>query len=86
MKMDAEELLFFVKDTGSGIPEDKIDDIFKKHVTNINKTKQIKGTGLGLHITSSSIIRLMSDKIGVESLMGLGSQFFVTIPINDPNK
>lgn len=81
-KMDADELLFYVKDTGSGIPDDKLEDIFKRYVTNINETKKTKGTGLGLHITSS-LVKLLNGKIWVESDIDVGSQFFFTLPINE---
>lgn len=79
-KIDTNELLFFVKDTGYGIPEDKLEDIFKRYVTGIDKTKTIKGTGLGLHI-ASSLVKLMKGEIWVESKVGIGSKFFFTIPI-----
>lgn len=79
-KIDTNELLFFVKDTGYGIPEDKLEDIFKRYVTGIDKTKTIKGTGLGLHITSS-LVKLMKGEIWVESKVDIGSKFFFTIPI-----
>lgn len=79
-KIDTNELLFFVKDTGYGIPEDKLEDIFKRYVTGIDKTKTIKGTGLGLHI-ASSLVKLMKGEIWVESKVDIGSKFFFTIPI-----
>lgn len=81
-KIDTNELLFFVKDTGYGIPEDKLEDIFERYVTDINKTKSIKGTGLGLHITSS-LVKLMKGKIWVESKIDVGSKFFFSIPIEN---
>ena len=78
--LDTNELIFYVKDTGSGIPEKHKEDIFNRYVTNIDKTKKVKGTGLGLHITSS-LVRLMNGKIWVESQVGMGSQFYFTIPL-----
>jgi len=85
-KINTNELLFFVKDTGYGIPENKLEDIFERYVTDISKTKSIKGTGLGLHITSS-LVKLMNGKIWVESQLGVGSKFFFSIPIEtQPNR
>ena len=80
-KLDSNELVFFVKDTGSGIPADKIKDIFTRYVTNIDVTKKVKGTGLGLHITNS-LVHLMNGKVWVESEIGKGSQFYFTLPLN----
>jgi hypothetical protein len=81
-KLDSNELIFFfVKDTGSGIPADKIKDIFTRYVTNIDVTKKVKGTGLGLHITNS-LVHLMNGKVWVESEIGKGSQFYFTLPLN----
>ncbi|MGL1885875.1 MAG: ATP-binding protein [Reichenbachiella sp.] len=73
------DLLFSVADTGSGIPEDKIDIIFNpfeqtKQHTQIEK----EGTGLGLAITQS-LIEMMGGTISVTSKEGEGSTFRVTL-------
>ncbi len=64
-----------VSDTGGGIPEDKIKDIFNPFVT----TKH-KGTGLGLTIVKK-IIEAHGGEIGVESKPGKGTTFTITLPI-----
>ena len=74
----AEGLYFYVKDTGSGIPEDKVNHIFERFVR-VEQNK--KGTGLGLAICEM-IIRKLGGKIGVESEYGKGSTFWFTLPIN----
>lgn len=74
----AEGLYFYVKDTGSGIPEDKVNHIFERFVR-VEQNK--KGTGLGLAICEM-IIRKLGGKIGVESEYGKGSIFWFTLPIN----
>ena len=74
----AEGLYFYVKDTGSGIPEDKGNHIFERFVR-VEQNK--KGTGLGLAICEM-IIRKLGGKIGVESEYGKGSTFWFTLPIN----
>ena len=74
----AEGLYFYVKDSGSGIPEDKVNHIFERFVR-VEQNK--KGTGLGLAICEM-IIRKLGGKIGVESEYGKGSTFWFILPIN----
>ncbi len=74
-------VIFKVKDTGIGIPEDKIQSIFEEFETLENIEHSIgKSTGLGLSITRK-ITQLMGGKISVESKVGVGSEFTVHIPI-----
>ena len=73
-------LQFYVKDTGIGIPEDKIDLIFSRFGQIINnKIKNPGGTGLGLSITKHLVERL-GGKIWVESEVDLGTTFYFTLP------
>jgi len=66
-----------ITDTGSGIPKDKINRIFEPFFT----TKEVgKGTGLGLSI-AYDIIKKHNGEISVESEVGKGTTFTVTIPI-----
>ena len=69
-------LYFYVKDTGCGIPADKVDSIFDRFVK-LNNFKQ--GTGLGLAICQS-IVHKLGGKIGVDSEEGKGSTFWFLIP------
>ena len=72
---EAETLTVSVKDTGKGIPEDKISKIFAAGFT----TKGVGvGTGLGLAI-SAKIIEKHNGKITVNSEVGKGSEFIITI-------
>lgn len=66
-----------ISDTGSGIPEDKINRIFEPFFT----TKEIgKGTGLGLSI-AYDIIKKHNGDIAVESKAGHGTTFTIKIPV-----
>ena len=73
-------LRFFVKDTGSGIPGDKLDVIFERFIqADIFDSKALQGTGLGLAI-SKAYVEMLGGKIWVESKEGEGSVFYFTIP------
>ncbi|MBW1637094.1 MAG: two-component sensor histidine kinase [Deltaproteobacteria bacterium] len=63
-----------VRDSGPGIPEEKIDQIFKPFFTDKNR-----GTGLGLAITKS-IVDSHGGKISVESEVDNGTTFVINIP------
>ncbi|WP_423298631.1 ATP-binding protein, partial [Arcobacter sp. YIC-310] len=66
---------FEVKDTGIGIPNDKLDNIFKPFIQVDHKsTREFEGTGLGLSICSH-IIQALDSKINVKSSIGLGTIF-----------
>ncbi|MBS1503380.1 MAG: response regulator, partial [Bacteroidetes bacterium] len=73
------ELLFSVRDTGIGIPKDKIDRLFKPFSQiDSGTTRKYGGTGLGLAI-SSKLIELMGGEIRVESQPRKGTTFFFNI-------
>lgn len=79
----ANQIIFFVKDTGIGIPKDKISMIFDRFIQIDNSsTKKYGGTGLGLTITHE-LIELMQGKIWVESTPYKGSTFYFTIPVSN---
>ncbi|MEM7215055.1 MAG: ATP-binding protein [Pseudomonadota bacterium] len=76
-------LSFTVEDTGIGIPEEKLDLIFKKFSqADESATRKHQGTGLGLAI-SASLVSLMGGEIAVSSKPGAGSKFSfaVSFPI-----
>ena len=70
-----------VRDTGIGIPANKVNDVFEKfsQVDNTSARRH-EGTGLGLAI-SKSLIERMGGNIGVESTVGVGSMFWFTLPL-----
>ena len=64
-----------VRDTGIGIPEEKLDAIFKQfEQADASTTRQFGGTGLGLAI-SARLAEMMGGNITVTSTVGLGSEF-----------
>ena len=68
-----------VRDTGVGIPKDKITKIFEPFFT----TKKVgEGTGLGL-ATVYGIIKQTGGFVFVDSTVGAGSQFLIYLPVND---
>jgi len=74
-------ILFSVKDSGLGIPAEKLEEIFK-NFTQVDSSTRRKfgGTGLGLSITKR-LLELMDSNIEVESEEGKGSHFFFTIAL-----
>lgn len=78
--VDAEQLIFKVRDTGIGISDEQQDIIFEPfRQIDGSETRQFFGTGLGLSITMR-FTELLGGKISLESTEGEGSCFIVTIP------
>jgi PAS domain S-box-containing protein len=81
-----EHLSFFVKDTGCGIDEDKLDlifEVFRQADTAI--TRGHEGSGLGLNI-AKGLVTLLGGEIAVASEKGKGSVFSFTIPLKNSGK
>ena len=75
------ELIFYVKDTGIGIPQENMNIIFERfRQGSESNSRNYEGAGLGLSI-SKAYVEMLGGKIWVESEEGKGSTFYFTIPI-----
>ncbi len=74
------EIVLAVQDTGIGIPEEALAQIFEEfHQVDSSSTRQYGGTGLGLAITRH-LTQLLGGDITVQSRVGAGSTFTVRLP------
>jgi two-component system, OmpR family, aerobic respiration control sensor histidine kinase ArcB len=83
-KTSKKALQITINDTGVGIPEDKIKDIFKSFTQVRGKkhdrySRRYGGVGLGLAIVQK-LVRLMKGHINIESTFGVGTTFTISIP------
>ena len=77
---DCTELEFSIRDTGIGIPENKLQSIFERFIQVDNSnTRQFEGTGLGTTI-AKAFVEMLGGTLEVESKVGSGSVFCFTIP------
>ncbi|MGB2895354.1 MAG: ATP-binding protein [Anaerolineales bacterium] len=81
------EWRMIVRDTGPGIPEDQFATIFKayRQLDRTASPSKVKGTGLGLAI-ASNLVQMMGGDIEVESELGEGTTFTVTLPLRLPEE
>ncbi|MEK6928408.1 MAG: HAMP domain-containing sensor histidine kinase [Nanoarchaeota archaeon] len=83
-KKNSNALISF-KDDGIGIPKEKIPNLFTKMFqVSPGSTKSMGGIGLGLFI-SKKIVEKHNGKIWVESEIGKGSTFYISIPLKQKN-
>jgi CheY-like chemotaxis protein/anti-sigma regulatory factor (Ser/Thr protein kinase) len=78
--VDQITLVFRISDTGQGMTQEQLDDLFIEYVRfNTNANRTIEGTGLGMSITKH-LVDLMNGEILVESEVDKGSVFTVRLP------
>jgi signal transduction histidine kinase len=75
------QIIFYVKDSGIGIPKDKLEIIFEQfRQVDGSATRVFGGNGLGLSICKG-FIGLLGGRIWVESVLNEGSTFYISVPI-----
>jgi signal transduction histidine kinase len=83
VRMDSAKVLISVKDTGIGIPPDKLNAVFQEFTqVDASTTRKAGGTGLGLPI-SRRLVEMHGGRMWAEStgVPGEGSTFFVELPL-----
>jgi len=76
-----DKILISVKDTGIGIPEDKLETIFERfYQVDQSLTRGHEGSGIGLSLIKS-LVEIHGGKIYVKSALGKGSEFIVELPV-----
>ena len=77
-------LRILISDTGNGIPEDQLGRIFDRfYQVDDSSTRKGEGTGIGLALVQE-LVKLMQGSISVESRLGQGTTFRVTLPYTPP--
>ncbi|WP_320169436.1 PAS domain-containing sensor histidine kinase [Maridesulfovibrio sp.] len=80
-KLSSGFVMLQVEDTGIGIPESRLDEIFDPFTRLIDEASAIEGTGVGLAITKQ-LVESMNGSIRVESREGAGSVFSLSLPVS----
>ncbi|HAW81342.1 MAG TPA: hypothetical protein DCX27_17570, partial [Balneola sp.] len=75
-------LTISIKDTGMGIPKNKIRLLFTSSFYSTTGTRNEAGTGLGLMLCKE-FVEKNGGKIWVESTFGEGATFYFTLPVHD---
>jgi signal transduction histidine kinase len=78
-----ERIRISIKDCGEGLPADKLVQLFQPFNRLGHEHSATEGTGIGL-VFSKKLIELMNGIIGVESIVGVGSDFWIEL-IRDPS-
>lgn len=81
---DRGAVVFWIADHGVGIPDDEVGKIFERfYQVDSSSTRTFRGAGLGLSLVQELLQRL-GGSISVESRVGEGSRFTVTLPLRTP--
>ena len=80
-RVKAGEVRVVVEDTGAGIPEDHLPHVFELFAQGMNPGASSRGLGIGLTIVKR-LVELHHGRITVSSVVGKGSAFHVTLPVD----
>jgi two-component system, sensor histidine kinase ChiS len=79
---DYNQVVIRVKDTGIGIPEDRMEHVFDRfYQVDASSTREHEGTGIGLALTKELVL-LHKGKITASSKEGVGSEFVISLPLD----
>jgi len=73
-----EHLRISIKDSGEGLPPEKLAQLFQPFNRLGQESGSVEGTGIGLVVTKQ-LVELMEGRIGVESTVGVGSEFWIEL-------
>ena len=76
---NAESVRLSVQDSGIGIPEEKLGEIFRPFSRLHDGNAFVEGAGIGLAITKD-LVEMMGGRIGVKSVSGEGTTFWIDMP------
>ena len=78
-----ENLVLSIKDSGCGMPQDKLNTIFDRF-TQVNNSFTVgkEGTGIGLSLVKN-LVEMHDGKIEVKSEIGVGTEFLITLPVRN---
>jgi signal transduction histidine kinase len=86
VQLDGKFVKIVIEDTGMGINSEDIPKLFKQFSQlEAFGSRPLSGTGLGLYI-SAQLVESFGGQIGLESSVGVGSKFSVTLPFGDIEK
>ncbi len=82
-KPEGSAILLSVADSGPGIPREDWELVFESFKQTESGIRQGGGTGLGMPITKS-LVEAHGGRIWLDSTVGKGTTFYVTLPVNSP--
>lgn len=86
LEIEDDKINIHIKDQGNGLSKEEIQYIFDKfYRTKTTEDKKVAGTGLGLSL-AKDLVELQGGTIHVKSVIGNGSTFTISIPLNTANE